>query len=65
MYSIRWNSSSVVVGRLDDILALANIFENLGCYFKISDVAGLMLSQGQLGCSGYKLWLNPKSSFPC
>lgn len=67
MYCIRYKGldKSIVslVGELKSILELTNLLESVKVHFKVSNVAGFIVSQKEMGFSGYNYWMNKDVSF--
>jgi hypothetical protein len=67
VYTIRWLNSRGencnLVGRLEDVVEVASLFEKSKRQFKTCTVDGVALSQEDFRCGGYKYWLAPHEYF--
>jgi len=61
LYSISWvdNKLYQVIGTIESVLQIANMFENKKTMFSVSDTRGYRVSQKDLGCGGFVCWASP------
>ena len=61
LYSISWvdNKSYQVIGTMESVFQIANLFESKKIMFSVSDTRGFRVGQKTLGYGGFVYWETP------